>query len=128
MPDFYSAAFYKEEDEFKSIYLIDKEYKLRVFSDSINEVPGKDIKFGSAVAVMDKFIALSNYSEKNDILKILKIGEYIDSPIFIREIKGSIKIIKKGIINENKGFWVIVDEDEKGLRRSRIQFWRKNID
>ncbi len=128
LPDFYSSSFYKEGEEFKSLYLIDLNYKLRVFSDSINEVPGEDKKFGSAITVMNDYLALSDYSETNDNLKVLKIGDLIGNPIFSKEIKGEIKVIEKGIINEKSGFWVIVEDKREGLRGSRIQFWRKNID
>lgn len=128
LPDFYSSAFYKEEEEFKSLYLIDRDYKLRVFSDAINEVEVKGTKFGSAIAVRDSFIALSDFTEKNDSIKVLKIGDDYNTPIFNRKIKGSIKLLKRGSINGKMGFWVIVEEDGKGLKKSRIQFWRKNID
>jgi len=128
LPDFYSASFYKEENEFKSLFLIDRDYKLRVFSDTIKEVSGKDFKFGSAVAIMENLIALSDYSEKNDNLKIFKIGDNIGNPIFNKAIEGSIKTIKRGKINGKTGFWVIIEKNEGVSRRSRVQFWRKNID
>lgn len=128
LPDFYSSAFYKESDEFKSIYLIDRNYKLRVFSGSINEISAKDLKFGSEIAMWDNFYAISGYTFENDNLKIFKVGENISDPIFNKEITGSIKVLKSGIINGKRGLWVLLEEEGKGLRKSRIQFWRKNID
>ena len=128
LPDFYSSSFYKEDNEFKSLYLIDRNYKLRIFSGSINEVSVKDLKFGSAIAVWDNYYAISGHTFNNDNLKIFKVGDNIGDPIFNKDITGAIKVLKSGMINGKRGLWVLVEEEGKGLPKSRVQFWRKNID
>jgi len=50
------------------------------------------------------------------------------NPLFDKEIEGSIKIIKNGIVKGKKGFWVIVENESNGFAKLKLQFWRKNID
>ncbi|MCK5003698.1 MAG: hypothetical protein KAS21_01325 [Candidatus Aminicenantes bacterium] len=128
LPDFYSAAFYKDRGEFRSLYLIDLNYNMRIFSDTINETPGSDSKFGYTHAISEDVIAISSYTENNDRLKMMKIGNDINTPIFNKEIKGKIRLIEKGIVEGKHGFWIIVEKSNKGFKNLKLQFWRKNID
>lgn len=127
LPDFYSAAFYKEGDDFRSIFLIDLDYNMRVFSDTMNEAAGFESKFGSTHAISGNVIAVSDHVDKNDRLRMLKIGN-IMTPLFNIRIKGEIKLIKNGILKGYKGFWIIVENNTKGIVKLNLQFWRKNID
>ncbi len=128
LPDFYSAAFYKQGSDLRSLFIIDLNYNLRIFSDALNERKGVGPRYGSTHAIMDDYIALSDYSTNNDRLMVLKIGNDLDNPIFMKEIKGEIKIIKRGVINNKKGFWIIIDRRKNGFANLNLQFWRKNID
>ena len=128
LPDFYSAAFFKDRGEFRSLFLIDLNYKMRIFSDTINETSGSDSKFGYTHAISEDVIAISSYTDNNDRLKMMKIGNDINTPLFNKEIKGKIKLIKEGIVEEKHGFWVIVEKSNKGFKNLKLQFWRKNID
>ncbi len=128
LPDFYSAAFYKENDEFRSLYLIDMNYNMRIFSATINETSGSDYKFGYTHAISEDIIASSSYTNDNDRLIMFRIGNDISTPIFDQKITGKIKLIKKGIAEGKHGFWVIVEKSNKGFKNLKLQFWRKNID
>lgn len=128
LPDFYSAAFFKEGEEFRSLFLIDLNYNMRIFSDTINETPGSDSKFGYTHAISEDVIAISSYTQNNDRLKMIKIGNDLTTPIFNNEISGKIRLIKKGVAEGKPGFWIIVENYNKGFKNLKLQFWRKNID
>lgn len=127
LPDFYSAAFLKDGADFRSIFLVDLNYNMRVFSDTMSETTGFESKSGSTHAISDSVIAVSDHVETNDRLKILKIENKMN-PIFDKKIQGEIKLIKNGTFGGKRGFWIIVKTDNNGLKKLKLQFWRKNID
>jgi len=128
IPDFYSASFHKEGMKFQALFLIDKNYNLRVFTDKVSDSNEINKKYGSALAVLNNMIILSDFSMINDRIKILGMNSIPSTPVFDMEVSGSIKLIKKGKVNNYEGFWVIVEDNDRRSGKSKLQFWRKDIE
>ncbi len=128
IPDFYSASFYKKGVNFQALFLIDKNYNMRIFTDKVSDSKRIDRKYGSAIAVLNDLIVVSDFSKANDRIKVLGINADSSTPIFDKEIFGSIKFIKEGKVGKYKGFWMLVKNNGEVSEKSKLQFWRKDIE
>ncbi len=128
LPEFYSAILMKDDLIFSGLYLIDKNYKLHVYSGNMDEVANSDRRYGSTLSIKNKFVGISDYLRGNDNFMIVKNENGIDKPIHTIPINGEIKFIKGGEFGGYSGFWILKSEKKGNYKDYKLQFRRKNID
>ncbi|MEN8152641.1 MAG: hypothetical protein ABFR75_01340 [Acidobacteriota bacterium] len=127
VPEFFSAIFGKNENNLNTFSIIDKNYLFKRFTQDFNEKVVSKIKYGFAAGNSgDNYIGLSGYTMNNDILNIMNVDHGIENESFKQDINGSISFISKGIWNEKKGLWILIERNKFENNSFHLQFWGRN--
>ncbi len=128
VPPFYAVDVSGPEDSgVEAVHLMDTGYNYRFFSGDFEERTVDPEKRGAALAALSgQWLAVSDYSLRNDTLFFYKIENAARRLVYQRAVEGQVAFISPGYWGERTGFWFYILKKQKGHDKYSLQFWSEN--